>query len=233
MLIPEYQILFVHIPKTAGQSIENFLLHSLQKDRINHGREYLLCPNDNPSKGPERLAHLTVKDYVKYNYLKEEEYNQYFKFSMVRNPWSRVVSFYKFRGFHNLITFNRFVERYLPKYFEKENWFFRPQTDFIFDVNSNLLVDFLGKFELIETDFKKIIIQFDIPFSVLPKNNVSQAKKVISKKSVNLIKKHPEIISRLYFNYREKPYQELYNQNSKKIVSRLYEKDIDLLKYTF
>lgn len=234
MLIPEYKSIFVHIPKTAGQSIENYLLSTLEKNRFSDGKNYLLCPNDNPNKGPQRLAHLTTEDYLKFAYLTEREFKEYFKFSMIRNPWARVVSFYKFRGFTNLVSFNRFVNRYLPEYFEKEYWFFRPQTDFIFDDNENLLVDFVGRFESLDRDFNSITEKMNIPFSKLPFDNVSEGKKIISRKSFNLLKKHPKALTHLNFMKTEnKDYKELYNRTSKEIVEKLYERDMDLLKYKF
>jgi len=234
MLIPEYKSILGHIPKTAGQSIENYLLNKRKKNRPSDGKNHLLCPNNDPKNGPQRLAHLTATDYVKFAYISEREFKEYFKFSIIRNPWARVVSFYKFRGFNNLVSFNHFVNRYLPEYFEKEYWFFRPQTDFIFDDNENLVVDFVGRFESLDKDFNSIAEKMNIPFSKLPFDNVSEGKKIISRKSFNLIKKHPEALSHLNFmNTENKDYKELYNSTSKEIVEKLYERDMDLLKYKY
>jgi|TARA_R100000479_G_scaffold33554_3_gene13973 hypothetical protein len=60
MILPEYKALFIHIPKAAGQSIENFLLESLNKDRKVDGSKYLLRNNNNSNKGPIWLAHLST-----------------------------------------------------------------------------------------------------------------------------------------------------------------------------
>ncbi|RFN57971.1 sulfotransferase family 2 domain-containing protein [Marixanthomonas ophiurae] len=234
MILPEHKALFVHVPKAAGQSVENFLLQSLNKDRKADGPDYLLRPNNNPAKGPKRLAHLTALDYVKYEYLSPKEFDDYFKFSIVRNPWSRMVSFYKFRGFSNLTSFNTFVSKYLPKYFEDEHWFFRPQTDFIFNEEDKLVVDFMGRLEQLDTDFSKIAQQLSVPFTKLPKSNHSIEKGLISRKSYNLIRKHPGIIKYISSSPKNnKKYKEMYNDTSRKIVENLYQKDIELLGYTF
>lgn len=234
MIIPEYKTIFVHIPKAAGQSVENFLLKELGKTRGVEASEYLLKYNDNPEKGPERLAHLTALDYIKYNYLSEKEFNQYFKFAVVRNPWARVVSFYKFRGFSSLVSFQDFVVQYLPYYFEKQFWFFRPQADFIYDNSDKLVVDVVGKLENLNEDFIEITQRININFTELPNNNHSLEKGVFSKKSFNLLIKHPSIIWYLNTNSKKNTdYKNIYTQLSRNLVEKLYERDIDLLKYTF
>lgn len=234
MIIPEYKTVFVHVPKAAGQSVENFLLHSLGKDRHTHGGHYLLRPNQDPTQGPKRLAHLTATEYTKYGYLSEAEYAAYYTFSIIRNPWSRMVSFYKFRGFSSLVTFNTFVRYYLPEYIEKEHWFFRPQTDFIYDTNEKLAVDFVGRMEQLNTDFEQVANRLNIPFTELPRSNHSEEKGLLSRKSFNLFKKHPGIVSRLNFESQNlKDYRALYSSESKKTVQKYYEKDTDLLNYIF
>ncbi|PVW15762.1 sulfotransferase family 2 domain-containing protein [Marixanthomonas spongiae] len=234
MLIPEHKALFVHIPKTAGQSVENFMLKHLGKNREKDGPGYLLRYNPNPEKGPKRLAHLTAKEYVKYGYLNQEQFETYFKFTIVRNPWERMLSFYKFRGFSSLIGFNTFINRYLPEYFEKEHGFFKPQTDFIFNTQNELLVDFMGRFEQLNADFSIIADHLSIPFSQLPKHNRSIEKGIVSKKSFLLLQKHPKILKHLNFSPQKTlPYQQAYTDASRKLVNRLYERDIDLLGYVF
>ena len=63
MITHQFKCVFVHIPKTAGQSVEHFFLnlHQLtwqEKERL------LLVKNTDPNKGPERLAHMTAAEYV-------------------------------------------------------------------------------------------------------------------------------------------------------------------------
>ncbi len=232
MLLKPYNALFVHVPKTAGQSIENFFLKQLGKTRFDDRKHFLLAPNNDPKKGPPRLAHLNATDYVKFGYLSPMEFQNYFKFAFVRNPFERAVSFYKFYGFNGLVSFNTFILKYFSSYFETENWFFKNQVDFIYK-NEVLMVDFVGRYEKLDTDFKKIASSLKIAEDVLPKSNISEIKRY-SRKSFNVIKKHPDIL--FHFNHRNKQnedYTQIYSSEGKKIVSKFYEKDIDILKYTF
>ncbi len=234
MIIPEYKAIYVHIPKAAGQSVENFLLASLGKNRKDDGADYLLRPNDNPEKGPKRLAHLTANEYIEHGYITETNFNDYYKFAIVRNPWARLVSFYKFRGFSTFITFPVFVNHYLPYYFEKEFWFFKPQTDFIYDNEDKVLLDYIGKLENLDIDFKQIAQKLKIDFTTLPKNNHSIEKGLISRKSFNLILKHPRLLTQLnLFTQNPMSYKDAYNDSTITVVNKLYERDIDLLKYAF
>ena len=175
-----------------------------------------------------------AEDYTRYGYLTEEQYEHWFTFSVVRNPWSRMVSFYKFRGFSPLVSFPTFVKHYLPKYFKDEFWFFRNQADFIYDNNDRLIVDFLGKMERLDDDFSIIANKLDIPFTRLPKSNTSELKGFFSKKSANVILKHPDILFRLKLNSElKRDYRELYTPEALAIVNDLYARDIELLGYSY
>ena len=68
MISEKYKTLFVHIPKTGGQSVEHFFLN-LQNLDWNSRDKLLLRENKFRNFGPERLAHLTAIEYKKYGYL--------------------------------------------------------------------------------------------------------------------------------------------------------------------
>jgi site-specific recombinase len=77
MICKEYNSLFVHIPRTAGQSVEHFFLRLLGlcwQDRY----RLLLRINQDPKRGPRRLAHLTASEYVSLGYLTASEFDSYY-----------------------------------------------------------------------------------------------------------------------------------------------------------
>lgn len=234
MVLSEYNSFFVHIPKTAGQSMENFLLQSLYKNRREHGAEYLLRKNANPAVGPKRLAHLTYRQYWDLKYLDNFKLDNPYSFAFVRNPWSRVVSFYKYGGFFNLVSFRTFVVKYLPVLFKEENWFYKPQHEFICNSEGQIAVTFLGKFETLNTDFAKVAAYLGIPFNELPSDNRSQQIKLVSRKSINLILKYPSILTKLKFNKNQSSdYRVYYCEASKAVVAKLYAQDIVQFNYSF
>ena len=91
MISIKHKIIFIHIPKCAGQSIENIFLLDLG---LNWQQRHplLLRPRKVKEKGPERLAHLYAEEYFKFGYIPKEKYDKFFKFSIIRNPVDRILS---------------------------------------------------------------------------------------------------------------------------------------------
>jgi hypothetical protein len=72
MIIKNKKLLFIHIPRTGGTSIEQ----SFGRPRCKEGINSL-------------TQHNTLKQYSE-----KEDINSYFTFSFVRNPWDRLISWY-------------------------------------------------------------------------------------------------------------------------------------------
>lgn len=223
MICHHYKCIFVHIPKTAGQSVEHVFLNLLGLTWETRA-PLLLRFNDNKDLGPPRLAHLKAGDYLKYKYISEELFNAYFKFSFVRNPWSRIVSFYNYRKYYLLYSFKSFVMKHLErKIWKKDYWFIGPQYEFLYDNDGKILVDFVGKFENLQTDFNKICSSINIIETKLPHINKSNSNSLNN--FVNLIQIKKQKI--------KKHYPEYYDKESEEHVRHLYKKDIDYFKYDF
>ncbi|MDO6745689.1 sulfotransferase family 2 domain-containing protein [Gilvimarinus sp. 1_MG-2023] len=224
MISNKYKCIFVHIPKVAGQSIEHFFLnhHNLSWEER---ATMLLRYNSDPKKGPERLAHLTASEYVDCSYLSEAEFNNYYKFSFVRNPWARIVSEFNYRNYHKSMSFREFVTTGLP---DKSNYsdVFRhlmPQYDFLHDDKGNLLVDFVGRFENLQADFDYVAAQLGFNETLLPHINSSNKLSLIKK--FNIFKRNK--------NRKGRCYSEYYDEVSRNIVDKMYAKDIEAFGYNF
>jgi chondroitin 4-sulfotransferase 11 len=147
-------------------------------------------------------------------------YKYYFKFAFHRNPWDRMVSVWKywtetrkdvglisklpetasFSGFcYNLSTI--FYEILNPRF---EKFHIANQSE----LNGHakyLKLDFWGRFEYLDEDFKKICDQLKIKYEPLRHLNRT-----------------------IHKNYRE-----YYDSDLKKYIGKVYEKDIDTFKYVF
>jgi len=189
----KHKCIFVHIPKSAGTSIVDVL-------------------------GGDTVSRSHLPAYI-YKTADPERYEEYFKFTFVRNPWDRVVSTYEYwkqgldqtDGYYkNLLldrydTFEKFVMDFLDKDSICLHFMLKPQYLYLYDYRENLLVDFIGKFENIDKDSDEIFKRLGI------KNTL---KKTNSSKRGN------------YQEYYTK--QELIDK-----VAELYKRDIELFDYKF
>lgn len=88
--------------------------------------------------------------------LPRQVYNDLFKFAFVRNPWDLLVSYYHYllrsTGHHRHRRVKRLggFEDYV-RYEARRGKF--SQKQFLTDRRGNLLVDFVGRFESLATDF--------------------------------------------------------------------------------
>lgn len=101
MISHHHRTIFVHIPKCGGQSVENAFLADVGLDWERRA-PFLLYFNAQWKVGPSAISHLTAKDYTKFHYCTPKQYDDYYKFTVVRDPVSRLVSVY------NYIYLNRF-----------------------------------------------------------------------------------------------------------------------------
>ena len=184
MLFEDINALFIHIPKTAGLSIEENLLSRYYGRNIKSHHLRLI---DTPSS--------IIQDN--------------FTFSFVRNPWDRLVSFYHFIGpgapiypkrsnVHSLapcvksqyiypigscfrnIAFKDFVMNYLdqsycpPRINYSLEW---DSFDWLANSQGQLDLDFIGRFSNLEFDFKRLCDKLGIDYIPLTLTNESTHSK--------------------------------------------------------
>lgn len=199
--------MFVHIQKTAGRSITGSL-----------------CKYGN------NVFHQHILDILK----EKKSDRNYFKFAFVRNPWDRAVSRYfhvksnsskqRLKRYRNS-TFEEYVRNDNNEFFLDTDRFlnsfigqrvhlkkimdkyspFENQLDWIVDENGEVLIDFVGRFENLTSDFETICEKIGIPS--------------ISLKHINKSK--------------HKHYTEYYNKETRKIIAEKYCRDIEYFGYKF
>ncbi len=183
--------IFIHIPKTGGTSV----FRSIYGNAVAEGH----------------------RSFSFYKLLFSDDFNDFFKFCFVRNPYDRLYSAYKFlqRGGNNTNDvesfriymkdysgFRDFVLNGLTENLLREVIHLVPQTNFICDANGLVAMDFIGKFESIEEDFLILSKKLD---------------KDITLQHLNRNKKQS--------------YLEVYDKDMKLKVKKLYKNDFKLLGY--
>ena len=174
MISLKYDFLFVHIPKTAGNSIQN-ILRNYSEDRIVCSAPF--------QDGIERFGvmserynthkHSTLLDYKAR--LGNEIFQRIFKFTCVRNPWDRMVSCY-FSPHLGPRAWNR--DRFLGLISEIEpaSWYLSLEHEEITGIDSFKNIDYFIRFENLDDDFRHVCHKVGIPWEPIPKRNKSERR---------------------------------------------------------
>jgi hypothetical protein len=227
MICKPYNCVFVHIPKTAGQSIEQFFMDRLGLDWKVDREALYLHHNDDPALGTEKLAHLSAAEYVECGHMTAGEFSSSFKFAFVRNPWSRLLSEYRYRNYFHHRSFKDFVLHKMPSPgFDDKYRHVMPQYDMLYDKEGNLLVDYVGRFETLQQDFDLVCEKLAIEDSRLPHRNPSD------KKSRDLKRKLKNL---LFINGENRHHglADFYDDETRDAVADYYRKDIQTFGYQF
>lgn len=202
--MPYYQnknILFVHVPKTGGSSLEEYL----RKDDI----EVLHTDNKDKEKLPlmnDRLAlqHQKYKVIYKHRELYNINFNDNLKIiTIVRNPYTRVVSDLFFLGLIKKDTSPDLVYRIMiTNYFIYRNHNI-PQSDFLTDENGELIKNLVI--------FRKESLNDDLIKYGFTDFNIQ--------KNTNRL------------NIPESSYMSYLNNDSIKFINNYYKKDFILFNY--
>jgi hypothetical protein len=150
-----------------------------------------------------RKHHTNAQELKQYFDEQEWDWDTYFKFTFARNPWSRVVSRYFYARKMGFISKSQSFEDYVTWVVKCKNG--NSVSDFISDDDGNNMIDYVGKIENMEQNFRYVCskIGLDIP----------------DIKHIN--------------NTKHKPYIEYYNNKMKKLVAEKYAKDIERFNYEF
>ena len=173
MISHENKIIFIHIPKCAGSSIEYYFGTKPFNWKIpNYKNLTGWCP-----KRKIHLHHATAKQLLELDLIDEKIWKEYTKFTIVRNPWARAVSDYlwmlKDTGIHD--SFKKFIlkeGKFKHILNDSENMNYRgdhliPQLDFI-SINNKIVIDNILKFENIKNEYPLFLKKVGLTTKPLP-----------------------------------------------------------------
>jgi len=157
------QLIFIHIPKCAGSSVEDALgidYKAGMRSRYGIRCKQMKVKGIENLSGIEKLyAENTSPQHLSASMLKKmlpNEFEQYTKFTIVRNPYDRLVSEYYYTNKVHDLTFNKFIKNVFNlSEFERNTKFdshLNTQKSFVYDKHQ-LLVDKIFHFEQIENVF--------------------------------------------------------------------------------
>jgi len=211
-----HKFIFFHVTKAAGTSVKDAL-----KDYEEEPTKYKMKrppkeKNGQPNKLYElwksSLWHAKAKD-VKKEF--PQEYNDFYKFAFVRNPWDWQVSYYHFilketeHIRHELVkNMTGGFEEYLEWVIATKNPFpkgaTKLQKEIIVEPSGAINIDYLGRYETLTVDFNHICQVLNLQTS-LPYLNKS----------------------------KHRDYRDYYGDRTRKLVAENFQEDIELFGYTF
>lgn len=187
---PNGNFIFIHINKTAGSSIKTAI-------------------------GLTKKNHLTAKEIIDTHGVGQVVFRNTYKFTVVRNPWDRVVSQYKYRIKTNQcnmrdqpIPFKDWVIKVYGKdkdpYYYSNPKMFLPQVEWLKDYNDEIKINKIVRFENLNKEFATVLKDIGIN-GELPHYN--KTKKV--------------------------DYRESYDEETKSIIEDWFKEDIVQFGYSF
>jgi len=183
MVSHKHKCIFVEIPKTGSTSIRSIL---------------------EDSKKPGR--HFTIVEIQ--NLVTKQQFDEYFKFAFVRNPWDRELSLYKYilknTTHHSHKKYLKFRHPVNFSKFLRQRPVLLQQYDYVSN-NGEIQLNFIGRFENLQQDFNVVCDKIGIKHQELPHLNRTG----------------------------HKPYTEFYDEEAKQIVAEKHAQDIEYFGYKF
>lgn len=183
----KHRCVFIHIPKNAGGSV----------------RQGIIALGGSKPGGIHQHAPATT-----LRKLNPTQYDSFFSFAIVRNPWDRLWSMYKFalgrKGQGHPDVGNSFDE-FLNTAWKIHPWTKtfkdpnipaqrRSQTEWILDENGRVIVDFVVRFENLQEDLEKVYEMSNVPPLKLASHHSTSQKihytDAFSDSGIEFVRKH-------------------------------------------
>ena len=128
-----------------------------------------------------------------------------------------------------MISLSTFIRKVLVSKLKDDHYFFRSQYDYLYDENGQLLIDFIGKLEQIESDIITVIEKAGIKNSDLPHVNKSKGE---WKRAIGLLVKTPWLMKDIsILDQTKKKFDKGFTNDLKDIVYQIYSKDFQYFGY--
>lgn len=208
MVDPKGRFVFVHVPKTGGQSVSS----ALRKAALSPGEQVVQRVLRHLGRA-WKYDHYGLRRGGGHGTAREireaigaESYSAAYSFAFVRNPWDWAVSLHAFeqqsekRAHHDLAR-DADLATFLGRLRELG---VRTQSAYLTDADGTIMVDRVGRFERLSEDFAEICDRLGFRVDLGHRNRSPRAD-----------------------------YRDAHSAASRALVGEMYAEDIDRFGYTF
>jgi len=220
VILRAQKILFIHVPKTAGASFIKKL------SEIGDPKQVIT----NKTKGNHHAPYYDCQQHIEQNL--NDDINDWYKFTVVRNPWNRVTSWYYYRK-----NFLEKYDDYVPK--ANKNW--------AYNMDRRLIQDEL---DCMNEDFNKWFLYyhrkpwdqtwFSLNHSQSYWHGDCEFDDIIRFENLDEDMKKISIFNDNEMNHNvhrtansESDWRSLYNKDTIDLVATIYKEDIEKFGYRF
>lgn len=201
----KYKALYIVTPKTGSTSIRKALYPHFEVTSQTCVKLGI----------PHIEDHLTPRNSKKYFEQQNWDWDSYFKFTFVRNPWALHASRWNYmlkifngpKKCHQYKWYHKQVSEIINKYKNFENWTINAthKSSYYQYAEWTDDLDFVGNVESLQRGMDYVSKKIDMPMLEIPHVNKSSFKH----------------------------YSTYYNDETKNIIAEAYSEDIERFKYTF
>lgn len=202
----KHKFIYIKTYKTASTSIQIYLgrfcgekdvLTPIEPVTSEIGRRY----NESVRNYKGFYSHMSAKEIQVL--VKNDVWENYFKFTFERNPWDKAVSFYHF--YKKTRDLSDSFEEWIQKWIRRKKGVSNYD---LYTIKNKVVVDYIGKYETIENDLKYVLNKLNLPIEELPREKSK-------------------------FRLGEKDYSSYYNEKTRRMIEKRNRKEIKLFGYKF
>jgi hypothetical protein len=201
----QHRFIFAAIPKTGTHAVRQALReHMGPQDLEQVG---LFVNRKLPIPDLARIGHGHLSLQQVRPYFRPEDFQGFFKFAFVRNPFDRFISYCAFMTREGG-QFEQNPKNVMRHFIDNPPWqhiLFQPQHALVTDPDGTLLTDYLGRVEEMQRSYDEATRRIGIPSRPLDRVNASSRK----------------------------DYRDYYDQPLIDGVAKLYARDLELFGYEF
>jgi hypothetical protein len=205
IISPQHRFIFAAIPKTGTHAVRQALREHMGPQDLEQVGLFVNRKLPIPDLAKVGHGHLSLQQVRPY--FRPEDFDGFFKFAFVRNPFDRFISYCAFMTREGG-QFEKNPQVVMRHFMDNPPWhhvLFQPQHTFVAGADGNLLTDYLGRVEEMQLSYDEAAKRIGIPSRPLDRVNASSRR----------------------------DYRDYYDQALIDGVAKLYARDLEYFGYEF